>query len=166
MGFEYAKGEYVLLDEKEMPLANADATIEIYDDEDQLVKRQPLFYIENSGGEYRAEIRDLDRGSYKISPRVTELDHLNLEAEVQVEVRDLPTSEFVDLALNLQSLKEISTNAVPFERALPMLDKIEKIDIREEMRSDTELWDSWWYLMLIAGLLATEWMLRKRCKLA
>jgi hypothetical protein len=47
-----------------------------------------------------------------------------------------------------------------------MLDKIEKIDIREEMRSDTELWDSWWYLMLIAGLLATEWMLRKHCKLA
>lgn len=155
-----------LLDEKEMPLANADATIEIYDEEDQLVKRQPLFYIENSGGEYRAEIRDLDRGSYKISPRVAELDHLNLEAEIQVEVRDLPTSEFVDLALNLQSLKEISTNAVPFEQALPMLDKIEKIDIREEMRSDTELWDSWWYLMLIAGLLATEWMLRKHCKLA
>ncbi|MFT7513522.1 MAG: hypothetical protein ACI9QL_002735 [Candidatus Omnitrophota bacterium] len=155
-----------LLDEKQLPLANADATIEIFDEARQLVKRQPLFYIENSGGEYRAEIRGLERGAYTMVPKVAELDHVELKAEVPVEVRDLPTSEYIDLALNLQGLEEISTNAVPFEQALSVLEKIEKIDITEELRSDTEVWDTWWYLLLIAGLLALEWMLRKRCKLA
>ena len=155
-----------LLDEKEMPLLNADASIEIYDDEDQLVKRQPLFHIENSGGEYRAEVRDLERGAYRIEPRVQELDHLEMEAEVRVDVRDLPTSEFIDLGLNMQGLQEISTNAVPFETALNTLDRIEKIDLTEETRSDLELWDTWWYLAIIAMLLSLEWMLRKRCKLA
>jgi len=155
-----------LLDEKEMPLLNADASIEIYDNEDQLVKRQPLFHIENSGGEYRAEVRDLERGAYRIEPRVQELDHLEMEAEVRVDVRDLPTSEFIDLGLNMQGLQEISTNAVPFETALNTLDRIEKIDLTEETRSDLELWDTWWYLAIIAMLLSLEWMLRKRCKLA
>lgn len=167
----YAPGEPVIIkarlfDEDDMPLVGADGTIEIYDDEDQLVKRQPLFEIENSGGEYRAEIRGLERGSYRIEPKVRELEGVETTAEVPIEVRDLPTSEYVDLALNMQGLKEASTNAVGFEVSAEVLDRIEKIDITEETRSDIELWDSWWYLLLIALLLSLEWMLRKRCKLA
>ncbi len=155
-----------LLDENELPLARGDASVEIYGEEDSLVKRVPLFYLPNSGGEYRAEVRDLERGAYRIIPKVQELDHLDLEAEVKIEVRDLPTSEYVDLELNTTALNELSKDVLTFEKAMDVVKEIDIIDEREERRSDLEIWDSWPYLLILAGLLAVEWMLRKRCRLA
>jgi hypothetical protein len=155
-----------LLDENELPLTQADAFVEIMDAEDKLVKRVPLIAIPNSGGEYRAEVRDLERGSYKMVPQVQELDHLELEAEVHLEVRDLPTSEYVNLEINTTALNELSKKVLPFEKALEMVEKIEKIDISEIKTSDTEIWDHWLYMLILVVLLGTEWALRKRCKLA
>ncbi|MEM7393296.1 MAG: hypothetical protein AAF492_13210, partial [Verrucomicrobiota bacterium] len=155
-----------LLDENELPLSRADASVEILDTDDKLVKRVPLLYIPNSGGEYRADIRDLDRGSYRVVPKVQELDHLDLDAEVKLEVRDLPTSEYVDLELNTTGLEELAEKVLPFEKALDLVEKIEKIDVTEEKRSDIEIWDHWLYMLIMVGLLSGEWMLRKRCKLA
>ncbi len=155
-----------LLDENELPLTRADASVEIYDEEEKLVKRVPLFYLSNSGGEYRAEVRDLERGAYRVVPRVQELEHLDLEAEVKLEVRDLPTSEYVDLELNTTALNELSKDVLTFEKALDVVKKIDIIDEQEERRSDNEIWDSWPYLLILVALLALEWMLRKRCRLA
>jgi len=155
-----------LLDENELPLARGDASVEIYDEEDKLVKRVPLFCLANSGGEYRAEVRDLERGAYRLVPRVQELEHLDLDAEVKLEVRDLPTSEYVDLELNTAALRELSKDVLTFEKALDVVKKIDIIDEREELRSDLEIWDSWPYLLTLAAVLAIEWMLRKRCRLA
>jgi len=161
-----------LFDENELPISNAEAEIEIRDDQDQLVKRMPLFHLENSGGEYRAEIRDLPRGSYKVIPRVPKLAHLYQgeggrdPVEIPVEVRDLPTSEYVDLALDTATLVTLTSEVLPFEQALQVLDKIEEVKNVETIHDPIELWSRWWWLVAIALLLSLEWLLRKRCKLA
>lgn len=176
-----------LFDEKELPLSNAEAEIEVYrmgggstnDTEvsefeaGALVKRLPLFHLENSGGEYRAEIRDLEKGVYRIVPKVNELDHLYAggegaqePVEIMVNVRDLPTSEYVDLGLDKATLESLTPNVLPFDQALDMLDDIEAIKNTETIHDPIELWSRWWWLVALALILCLEWLLRKRCKLA
>lgn len=176
-----------LLDDKEIPISNADAAVEIYTDEatdkeknslpetvileqpaekpGKLVKVVPFIHIENSGGEYRAQIRDLPRGSYRVVPKIQELSSKKTTVEVKFTVRDISTSEYVDMALNDVLLKEVSDKYVPFDRALSLLKSIPKVETTNETRSDTELWDTFYWMLIVAVLLGFEWATRKSLKL-
>jgi len=145
----------------------------VYAPEEPVVIKARLFdENENSGGEYRAEIRDLPRGSFTVIPRVSKLAHLyegegaRDPVEIPVEIRDLPTSEYVDLALDTATLESLTGEVLPFEQALQIVDKIEEVKNVETIHDPIELWSRWWWLVAIALLLALEWLLRKRCKLA
>ena len=168
--FAYAPEESVvikarILDANKDPLNETDATLELFDEAEELVKRVPLVYLADSGGEYRAELKDLARGKYKVVPRVPEITEREIEAEAEFEIRDLPTSEYIDLALNEAQIEEFSDTHVPFEHALEILEDVPRIESEEEHRDDTELWDTWPYLLLVGILLGFEWQARKRLKL-
>jgi len=168
--FAYAPEEIVvikarILDDEKVPMSDADASLEVFDEEDELVKRVPLIHLENSGGEYRAQLKDLERGKYRVVPRIQELSDRELTAEISFEIRDLPTSEYIDLALNETQLGEFSDTYLPFEKALDIIEEVPRIETKKKNRDDTEIWDSFPYMMLVAALLGFEWHRRKKLKL-
>ena len=154
-----------LLDDDGNPIANADAALAVRAENGELVKHVPLAYLEGSGGEYRVRLNDLPKGRYRAVPEVAELATATVTAELNFEVRDLPTSEFIDLALDETQLKTLSERYLPFEQAAAIVAQVPRLETREQHRQDTELWDSFALLVLVAALLAFEWQMRKRLKL-
>ncbi len=168
---EYTPGETVeikarLLDERELPIKNATASAEVYDQAAGLIKKiVELKYLRNSGGRYTGQIRDLPRGKYRIIPRVKELKDKKVEAEAYFEIRDLPTSEYVELALNAPMLKSFTSFYRHFHLAGEIIDQTPKLEVKRKHREEKELWDSFFVIILAALLLGFEWYLRKRNQL-
>lgn len=167
---EYSPGETItlkarILGRDKLPLENATASATIVDREGATVKSVRFSPLPNSGGEYRAQIRDLPKGKYTVVPRVLELKNVEVEANCPFEIRDLPTSELVDLKLDTAALQILTTRHWSFLEAQKALDHIPKIELSETHRRDFEVWDSAWTLCLVALLLAGEWHLRKKFNL-
>jgi uncharacterized protein YukE len=154
-----------ILDDDGTPVEGANASVELLDEEGERIRTVPLMPLENSGGEYRAQLVDLPKGTYKLAPLVPQFVDRNFEAEVTFDVRDLPTSEYVELALNETVLADMSDSVLPFERVLEMVDAIPELAFTEEHRNDRELWDTFPFMLMVAALLGCEWWLRKKYKL-
>jgi hypothetical protein len=155
-----------ILDDSRVPISDADASVEVFNTESELVRTIPLTHIEKSGGEYRVQVRDLPKGKYRVSPRVQELADRDIFAEVEFEVRDLPTSEYIELALDETQLRGLSENYVPVERIVDIVKEVPRIEIKEEHRDDVEIWNTWLFMLIVTGLLGFEWQMRKKHKLA
>jgi hypothetical protein len=166
----YAPDEVVvvrarILDDTGTPVDGANASIDLLDAEGLRVRTVPLMPLDNSGGEYRAQLVDLPKGAYKVAPRVPQFSDRTLDAEVTFDVRDLPTSEYVELALNETVLATMSDTYLPFERVLEVVESIPELAFTEEHRNDRELWDTFLFMLSVATLLGLEWWLRKKHKL-
>jgi hypothetical protein len=166
----YSPGEPITLkarvfDKEARPLANGTVAADIRTAAGTLVRTIPFVYLTDSGGEYRARIRDLDRGKYTVTPHVSELDDTAVTASWNFEVRDLPTSEYVNLSLNEIELRQMSDRYFSFHEAEALIAAIKPVEIRETSRADIEIWDTFWMLAMVAFLLGFEWQMRKRNKL-
>jgi len=137
----------------------------ILDAEGTLVRNVQFSPLPNSGGEYRTIVKDLPRGKYRVTPEVAELAGEEIHADYPFEVRDIPTSEYVELALDDTELKAVSTAYRPFLQADELVAQIPKIELAEEHRQDFEVWDSFYLLGAVALLLALEWHWRRKMKL-
>ena len=158
-----------ILDNSGAPVEDADAMLEVCPVEESgaighPVKIVPLLHLEGSGGEYRAQIRDLPRGRYRAVPRISELRDTE-KAEVLFDVRDLSTTEYTDLAMDETMLHGLSRKHSRFEKALDLVEDVPEVNFEEKHRVDIELWDTFPFMALVAGLLAFEWVMRKRHKL-
>jgi len=158
-----------ILDNAGAPVEDADAMLEVCPVEESgdtgpPIKIVPLLHLEGSGGEYRAQIRDLPKGRYCVIPRVSELRDAE-KAEVVFDIRDLSTTEYTDLATDELLLQELSKEYSRFEKALDLVEDIPEVSFDEEHRADTELWDTFPFLVMVAALLGFEWVMRKRHKL-
>jgi hypothetical protein len=167
---EYSPGEPVIvkariLDEKEKVMEDASAYVDIFDEEEKLVTTLPLIPIKNSGGEYRTTVKDLKRGKYKAIPRVSEFAERKFEGDVSFNVKDLPTSEYVDLTLNDTVLKQMGAEYHPFHLANALLEGVENADETVTTRKEYEIWDTVYLMMMVAVLLGIEWQIRKRSRL-
>jgi hypothetical protein len=167
---EYSPGEPVIvkariLDEKEKVMEDASAYVDIFDEEDELVTTLPLIPIKDSGGEYRTTLKDLKRGKYTAIPRVSEFGERKFEGDVSFKVKDLPTSEYVDLTLNDTVLKQMGSEYHPFHLANALLAGVEKADETVVTRKEYEVWDTVYLMMMVAVLLGIEWQIRKRNRL-
>jgi len=64
-----------------------------------------------------------------------------------VNVRDMPTNEYVDLGLDKATLESLTPNVLPFDQALDMLDDIEATKNAETIHDPIELGPAgggWW----------------------
>ncbi len=167
---EYTPGEPIevtarILNESNLPLKNAHATVEVFDHETgRIVKVVEMKFLPGSGGKYTATLTDLPRGKYRISPVVQELPDSG-SVEATFEIRDLPTSEYIDLALNVPVLKGFSDQYLPYERADEVFDMIEELEVPRQHRTEYELWDSMYFILAVTILLGLEWLFRKRQQL-
>lgn len=167
---EYSPGETVtlrarVLGRDKLPLEQGTVSATILNDRGDPVKRVRFLPLEDSGGEYRARIRGLPRGSYVAVPRVAELEDIVLRADYPFEIRDIPTSEYVDLALDEGALAILADEYWPLLEAGQALEKIPEVRFLERRRSDVEIWDTLGFMLVVTLLLAAEWHLRKQLNL-
>lgn len=78
-----------------------------------------------------------------------------------------PELEFREVTLNKGLLEELGQqcrgNYFSEDRVLEVLDHLPPGELRESTRRTSQpLWDNFYYLLLLAGLLGSEWVLRKR----
>ncbi|MDT8389362.1 MAG: PA14 domain-containing protein [Lentisphaeria bacterium] len=167
---EYSPGEAVVLKARvlgpdKLPLENGAVTVDIVNSQGETVKRVRFTYLEHSGGEYRAWARDLPEGEYTAVPSVLELAGVELSADYPFEIKHVPTSEYVELALNTPALSVLTQEAVHFLDAENVLAKIPDVSLTETRREDIEIWDTGWLLLLVTVLLGAEWHIRKKLAL-
>lgn len=164
---EYSLGEVVVLKARvlgadKLPLEDGTVTADIVNSEGKTVKRVRFTYLENSGGEYRAQARDLPEDEYTVIPSVLELEGVELSADYPFEIKSVPTSEYVQLALNIPALSVLTQETFNFLEAEKVLEKIPALSLSETRRADVEIWDTGWLLLLVSVLLGTEWQIRKK----
>ena len=168
---EYSPDETVslkarILDNSGKGLLKATVSSGIYNENGKLIKNIRFSYIPNSAGEYRANIKDLPIGQYKVLPRVQEMpENDGLKAKINFQVRHLPTSEYIELSRNDEFLRRFSDHYEELMEADKIISKVPEININKNERIEYELWDNLWFIGIIAILLGLEWQLRKKNKL-
>ncbi len=164
---EYSPGETVTLqarvfDRDKMPLEDGTVSADLRLADGPVVRSVKFAALANSGGEYRAQVRDLPAGRYVATPRVVELAGLSTAADYPFEIRDLPTSEFIELALDEAALRTLTREYRHLSQAADLPARLPRLQQVEEHRQDVEIWDSPWLLVLVAALLGAEWQMRKK----
>ena len=120
-------------------------------------------------GLFRGQWETLPPGTYTISLEATGFPQEALALETSVEVLPLPEVEAMDLTRDEAMLRQIAERTggfyVPEERAEEMWEKIALESRGQVVETETEFWQSGWWLALATGLLGVEWWLRKKAGL-
>jgi hypothetical protein len=136
------------------------------------VKLQP---IEGRPREWQAKVRDLPPGRYVAELVIPDLGEQVLgppDASGQrtplrapFAVADRPSTEMIDVAMNLPLLEEIAAKSggkvFTAENANELADLLAQKTAVREFRTDTKLWEAWPTLVVFLVLLTLEWLARK-----
>ncbi|MCC5843501.1 MAG: hypothetical protein JJU05_04540 [Verrucomicrobia bacterium] len=163
----YATGESVtlrarLLDANGRPLSRADASVEIYDERGEQVRKLTLRELSGEGGAYEASVDGLPEGRYTVRPVVFELRNENVQAEINFRIGDLPTNEYVRLAYDAAALRGATPHVGRVWDPETALTPLEPQTHEITRREDLELWNHPLFLALAVGLLSAEWWNRRR----
>ena len=114
-------------------------------------------------GDYAMELAIPD-----IEEKLNGPDGKKLRAAFKVLPPD--TGEMLNLATNWERMKEIAQKSggetYSADRAGELIDKLKTRTATREETTDKRLWQSWWVLLPLLGLLACEWVVRKWAGLA
>lgn len=171
----YAVGEAVmvearLLDSRHLPLERPEVSAQVHRDglaEGTVVlEAQP-----NRPGWYRGRFVPMRTGAYSLAVDLPGGDGVPA-ATIQTDVRvGQPDLEFRQVELDRESLELLAAQSAG-GRYLE-IDEVEELAALIPSRSaelilsgpPTSLWDRWWMLLVLGGLLGGEWALRKRARL-
>jgi hypothetical protein len=161
---------------KEMtPLAGAVVRAELTAGE-RIITRTLLIHQPGSGGLYQGSIARVPPGSYTLRLDVPALAALLDEdtdgagVQLDLDVRDQPSAEQIELATNRQLLDALAAvsggkvHRVDGARRIPAALGEPTWQSDPQFRAAT-LWDSWVMLAVFVGLVTIEWVLRKRAGL-
>ena len=130
------------------------------------IERAIPYQVVDLGGLYRAELGRLPTGKYRVSPMIDELEGEDIDAALEFEVVEESSLENLYIRQNQPFLQRLceETGGRYFDLqdfgALP--EAVQTDRVRIESKEETELWDKYWMLLLVATLLVTEWAFRKR----
>ncbi|MFW5871015.1 MAG: hypothetical protein ACOCVH_00855, partial [Verrucomicrobiota bacterium] len=133
---------------------------------DEVVRKTALLPVKGAPGEYRAEIHGLPRGHFRVKPEVFELREKDIKTEINFEIGDLAVGEYVHLSLNKDKMKKWANHYAEVYQPGPLVQALEPVSIEEKTRADFEIWNTFYFMILVILLLGAEWQLRKRVRLA
>ncbi len=167
----YAPGEVVrikarLLDDEEVPIEQAQATIAVLNEKDDVVRKTALLPVKEAPGEYRAELYGLPRGHFRVKPEVFELREKKINTEINFEIGDLAVGEYVHLSLNKDRMKKWADHYTDVYEPESLVQALDPVELKEKTRTDFEIWNTFYLMILVILLLGAEWQLRKRIRLA
>lgn len=151
-----------LLDGEGLPKLHSSASVEIRNEKGELVRKAPLVYIVDSAGDYKISIPPLGEGKYRVRPVIADISRDLSEAEINFEVKQLPTSERLALQLDHQKMSRLCDQVEPLDAFLNLIDNIQPVEETVQNQVDIEIWDSFPFMILISLLLGLEWHVRKK----
>ncbi|MBF0198588.1 MAG: hypothetical protein HQL32_12800 [Planctomycetes bacterium] len=166
----YSPGESIIIHSRifsqdELPLEDATAYVELYNEKEEQLQKLQLTFLDKSGGQYQAKIHGLKAGDYSLKAKVMELQTLGIEGRCKFHVKDTPTSEYVDLTLNRAHLEVIGDQVLPFYQIQEVLKQMKPAQKSEVLRSEISLWNNVYFMIFFALLLGMEWHFRKKNEL-
>jgi uncharacterized membrane protein len=167
---EYARGSRIGIDVRALgtdyrPLPGADVTVTVT----RLAGERPEPLASKSGrtdedGELRVELEPLAPGGYRVIARATLGGRPTEERDVFVvrgAGRELEEPEARENVLQLVSAASGGTFK-SYESSLAGLAFHPPRVIKVNRHQDVELWNRWWVLLVAAGCLSANWVLRRR----
>jgi hypothetical protein len=120
-------------------------------------------------GIFRGRTSALEDGRYEVTLQASGYSREVLKAKTQFVVEALATGELDEIACNEQLLREVAGESggqyLREEQFGRLVELLRPLSNGHVVESDTLLWQSYWWFSAIVGLLALEWMLRKRAGL-
>jgi uncharacterized membrane protein len=120
-------------------------------------------------GIFRGRTTALDEGKYEVALQASGFNRDVLSARTDFVVEPRESIEFSQIACNEELLREmaLAANGQYFreEQLGSLVDLLRPLSSGKIVESETLLWQSYWWFSAIIGLLAIEWMLRKRAGL-
>lgn len=120
-------------------------------------------------GLFRGQWSSLPAGTFTVRLEATGFPAEALTLETSVQVVAPPTPEQREITREDALLRQIAEQTggryVPEEQAEEMWELIALESTGRVVETETELWQSGWWLALAMGLLGTEWLLRKKAGL-
>jgi hypothetical protein len=121
---------------------------------------------ENAGGLFRGRTAALEPGSYEVSVESAAIAERDAKARTHFKVAVQETGELVQLNLNEELLRQISTAAggeyLREEEISRLTTLLAPMSQGRVIERDTPLALSWWWFVPIVALLTIEWLIRKR----
>lgn len=144
--------------------------------QDQVIARLPAVAVAEQDGLYSASLTDLPSGEYTLRAEGAAID--TLLASVPKDVQDQQRTAIDLQVASLQAASELTLSRVrpalfkqvdsqPLgitvgpERIGAVLGSLQLLDSKQTSISRNATWPTWPLLLLIIGLLSTEWMLRR-----
>lgn len=115
--------------------------------------------------DYEGRAAGLRPGDYKVKLEVDSADLAGEQVIAELQVQEPATSELSDISANrplLQTIAEFTQGRLLLPHELAELPQIfHGVTESTTLRQEQSLWDSWPLLLLLFGLLTSEWVLRK-----
>jgi hypothetical protein len=147
--------EVVRLDEQGQPIIGSD-------------RRMELSPVADSDALYHARLDGLGEGHWRVKVTSDDPALATLSEFRDVMVRDRQSQEGIELGADLPNLQRLAAagdfRADTFDQAEPLIRELTTrlVPRATPHRSTHSLWDNYWALIIIVGLLSGEWLWRKR----
>ena len=120
-------------------------------------------------GIYRGRTSGLDDGHYEVTLQASGYSRDVLRAKAEFVVEPPDAGEMREIACNETLLRDVAADSggkyLREEQMGQLVTLLKPLSNGHVVESDTLLWQSYWWFCAILGLLATEWILRKRAGL-
>ena len=113
---------------------------------------------------------NLPPGDYEIELVIPDIeDKLNgpdgKKLRARVQILPAETGEMIDLSTNWSLMEELATRSggkvFPAGRAKELVELLQNRSATREFTIEQKVWQSWWTLGFLIGLLSAEWLVRK-----
>ena len=154
-----------LRDERGKPILQAPAQAVLMKDDEEIAGAA-LEADRDSGGVFRAATGPLGEGRYAIRVRAENIPPGRMQAQLEFTVLPPGAREMDRLEANPSLLRQMAEQSggafLPEEKAHELPHMLKAFAGRQEVETQTVLWQSYWWFAPIVGLLAVELLLRKR----
>ncbi len=163
----YNRGEIIIFkgfayDMGYRPIPDVNGTIKLEKINSKEITETDL--ISQREGRYEADFYNIEPGEYKYFGQFSKDGRILKEVEGKILVESFSLEEF-DLSGNPEILRAISKNSGgAYHRAAEFEDALLAIDTKPRLVKDNnefKLFNKFWLLLIIIGVLVTEWLVRK-----
>ena len=145
-------------------MEKADAKVLLYRDGKQIASF-PMTADERGGGLFAAKTGALEEGAYEVRLKVKGVPDEDIKAKGGFVVEGPKVGELAELNCDEVLLAQLAENATgrlfKEEYVDEVVKNLEPLSKGKLVETNTVLWQSYWWLVVVIGLFTVEWAYRK-----